>query len=173
VKPLRSAPAPSGGERPRAARSDLMDAANDDPYQAASRPPEPTRCPGCNASFQEGRWSWAKAPADAHVQLCPACQREQDQFPAGYVTIKGAFFADHRDEIIALIQSHEKREKAERPLQRIMAIEEKRDGIEVATTDSHLARGIAQALQDSYKGDMKLRYSRDENLVRASWKREK
>ena len=43
----------------------------------------------------------------------------------------------------------------------------------VATTDSHLARGIAQALHDSYKGDMKLRYSRDENLVRASWKREK
>jgi len=173
VKPLRSTPAPSGGERPRAARSDLMDAANDDPYQAASRPPEPTRCPGCNASFQDGRWSWAKAPADAHVQLCPACQREHDQFPAGYVTIKGAFFADHRDEIIALIQDHEKREKAERPLQRIMAIEEKRDGIEVATTDSHLARGIAQALHESYKGDMKVRYSRDENLVRATWKREK
>jgi NMD protein affecting ribosome stability and mRNA decay len=172
VKPLRSTPAPSGGERARA-RNDLMEAANDDPYQAAARPPEPTRCPGCNASFQEGRWSWAKAPADAHVQMCPACQREHDRFPAGYVTIKGAFFADHRDEIIALIQNHEKREKAERPLQRIMAIEEKRDGIEVATTDSHLARGIAQALHESYKGDMKLRYSRDENLVRASWKREK
>jgi NMD protein affecting ribosome stability and mRNA decay len=151
-----------------------MDAANDDPYQAATRPPEPTKCPQCGASFQKGRWSWAKPPEDSHVQMCPACQREHDHFPAGYVSIKGAFFAEHRDEIIALIQNHEKREKAERPLQRIMAIEDKRDGsVEVSTTDSHLARGIAQALHESYKGDMKVRYSRDENLVRATWKREK
>jgi hypothetical protein len=41
----------------------------------------------------------------------------------------------------------------------------------VTTTDSHLARGIAEALQAAYKGDLKLRYSRDENLVRATWKR--
>jgi NMD protein affecting ribosome stability and mRNA decay len=166
--------APTGNGAQRIMRRDMgMDRHDDDPYRTAAKPPEPTRCPQCNASYQDGRWSWAKAPADSHVQLCPACQREHDHFPAGYVTIKGAFFADHRDEIIAMIQSHEKREKAERPLQRIMAIEEKRDGIEVATTDSHLARGIAQALHDSYKGDLKLRYSRDENLVRASWKREK
>src|SRR3954462_15409696 len=148
MKPLRSAPPPPSGERPRPGRNDLMDAANDDPYQAASRPPEPTRCPSCNASFQDGRWSWAKAPDDSHVQLCPACQREQDHFPAGYVTIKGAFFEHHRDEIIALIQNQEKREKAERPLQRIMTIEDKRDAIEVSTTDSNLARGIAEALHD-------------------------
>ena len=127
----------------------------------------------CGASFQNGRWSWAKPPEDAHVQMCPACQREHDHFPAGYVTIKGAFFAANRDEIIALIQGKEKEERAERPLQRIMAIEEKRDGIEISTTDSHLARGIAQALHESYKGDVKVRYSRDENLVRATWKRDK
>jgi len=175
MKPLRSAPPPTTGDRPRPARTDhMMAAANDDPYQAAARPPEPTKCPGCGASFQNGRWSWAKAPEDSHVQMCPACQREHDHFPAGYVSIKGQFFAEHRDEIIALIQNKEKAERSERPLQRIMAIEEKRDGgIEVSTTDSHLARGIAQALHESYKGDMKVRYSRDENLVRATWKREK
>ena len=146
---------------------------DEDPYRAALRPPEPTRCPQCNASFQEGRWSWTKAPADAHVQLCPACQREHDHFPAGYVSIKGAFFDSHRDDIIAFVQDFEKREKSERPLQRIMSIEDKREGVEVSTTDSHLARGIAQALHESYKGDVKVRYSRDEHLVRASWKREK
>ena len=68
--------------------------------------------------------------------------------------------------------NHEKREKANRPLQRIMAIEAMRDGTtEVTTTDSHLARGIAEALHDAFKGDLKLRYSRDENLLRAIWRR--
>ena len=102
---------------------------------------------------------------------CPACQRIRDAFPAGYVTIKGEFIKDHRDEIVALINAKEQREKAEHPLQRIMAIEEVRDGLQVTTTDSHLARGIGQALHDAYKGDLKLKYSRDENLLRATWKR--
>ena len=143
----------------------------DDPYRLAARPSEPTVCPECKAVFTEGRWSWEKAPDDANEQLCPACQRIHDRFPAGYVTIKGAFFAEHRDEIVALIENHEKKEKASRPLQRIMAMDKTREGIEITTTDSHLARGIGEALQDAYKGELKLRYSRDENLLRATWKR--
>jgi NMD protein affecting ribosome stability and mRNA decay len=143
----------------------------DDPYRHAAKPPEPTICPECKAVFSAGRWMWADAPDEANEQLCPACQRIQDRFPAGYVTIKGAFFADHRDEIVALIENHEKKEKAERPLQRIMAMDNTREGLEVTTTDSHLARGIGEALQDAYKGELKLRYSRDENLLRATWRR--
>lgn len=142
-----------------------------DPYRHSAKPSEPTVCPECKASFNEGRWTWDKAPADANEMLCPACQRIRDEFPAGYVTIKGAFFAEHKDEIVNLINSHEKKEKAERPLQRIMAMDEKRDGLEITTTDSHLARGIAEALHGAYKGELKLRYSRDENLLRAVWKR--
>jgi NMD protein affecting ribosome stability and mRNA decay len=147
--------------------------ANDeeDPYRAAAKPPEPTVCPQCHATFNAGRWSWDKAPEDAYEHLCPACQRIHDHFPAGYVTIKGEFFKEHRDEIVHLIENHAKGERERRPLQRIMGMEETREGFEVTTTDSHLARGIAEALHDAYKGDLKLRYSRDENLVRATWKR--
>ena len=144
----------------------------DDPYHAAAKPPEPTMCPDCKATFTEGRWTWESAPKDAYQQVCPACQRIRDKFPAGYVTIKGSFFKEHRDEIVHLIENKEKGEKQNRPLQRIMAMDEKRDGtFEVQTTDSHLARGIAEALHNAYKGDLKLRYSRDENLVRATWQR--
>ena len=145
----------------------------DDPYMMRAKPPEPTVCPSCRASFSEGRWSWEKAPRDANQQVCPACQRIHDKFPAGYVTIKGAFFDEHKDEIIALLRSREEREKEQRPLQRIMDIEEKRDHVEVTTTDSHIARTLAEALHSAYKGDLKLRYSRDENLLRATWKRER
>ena len=143
----------------------------DDPYQATRKPAGPTVCPTCKAVFAEGRWTWQRPPSEAAEMNCPACQRIQDEFPAGYVTIKGEFLKDHRDEIIALINKKEDREKAEHPLQRIMAIEDVREGLQVTTTDSHLARGIGEALHDAYKGDLKLRYSRDENLLRAIWKR--
>jgi NMD protein affecting ribosome stability and mRNA decay len=143
----------------------------DDPYRDTERPPEPTFCPSCKAVYSAGRWVWARKPDECFEQNCPACQRIQDEFPAGYVMIKGEFIKQHRDEIIALLKNKEDREKAEHPLQRIMAIEDVRDGLQVTTTDSHLARGIGEALHDAYKGDLKLRYSRDENLLRATWKR--
>ncbi len=147
-------------------------AANDgDPYPMTAKPPSPAVCPTCKAVFADRRWTWNRPPEDAYEQQCPACQRIHDKFPGGYVMIKGAFLADHRDEIIALITSKEDREKVEHPLHRIMAIEDVHGGIQVTTTDSYLARGIGEALQDAYNGDLKLRYSRDENLLRAIWKR--
>jgi NMD protein affecting ribosome stability and mRNA decay len=174
MKPVRAAGPGRAASLPYSPKRDAgVRSANDedDPYNARSKPPEPTQCPKCRATFVHGRWTWETAPKDAHSQVCPACQRIHDRFPAGYITIKGAFFAENRDEIVHLIQNHEKREKEARPLQRIMAMDDKKDGLEVTTTDSHLARGIAEALHDAYKGDLKLRYSRDENLVRAIWKR--
>ena len=141
------------------------------PYRATAKPPEPAICPSCRAVFKAGKWGWNPAPQDAYPHKCPACQRIQDRFPAGYVTIKGKFLADHRDEIIALITSKEGLEKADDPLQRIIAIEDVSDGLQVTTTDSYLARGIGEALHETYQGDLKLRYSRDEYLLRATWKR--
>ena len=144
---------------------------HDDPYRAIARPPQPTQCPTCRALFADGRWTWTRPTEKVLEQNCPACQRIRDKFPAGYVTIKGAFLAAHRDEIIALVTAKEGSAKAEYPLQRIMAIEDVHGGIQVTTTDSQLARGIGEALQEAYNGDLKVRYSADENLLRATWKR--
>ena len=144
---------------------------NVDPYRTTAKPPGPALCPKCDAVFAEGRWTWDSPPEDPHEQVCPACQRIHDRFPAGYVTVKGKFLAEHRDEIVALIKSKEEVEKADNPLQRIMAIEDVSEGMQVMTTHSLLARGIGEALQEAYAGDLKLRYSRDENLLRATWKR--
>jgi NMD protein affecting ribosome stability and mRNA decay len=169
MKPIRGTakvlPRDNPQDRQRAAAND------EDPYRMTRKPPEPTVCPTCHAVFHDGRWRWGPVPNDPHELNCPACQRIRDEFPAGYVMVKGEFFKDHRDEIVALISAKEQREKAEHPLQRIMAIEDVREGLQVTTTDSHLARGIGEALHDAYKGDLKLRYSRDENLLRATWRR--
>ena len=147
-------------------------ASNDEgPYPLTTKPVGPAYCPSCKAAFVAGRWTWDRKPEDAYEHVCPACQRIHDKFPAGVVTLKGEFFKQHRDEIVTFIKSTEVREKAEHPLQRIMAIEEVREGVQVTTTDSALARVIGETLHETYKGDLKLKYSRDENLLRAIWKR--
>ena len=73
-----------------------------DSYKSKRKLPEPTRCPKCGATFHKGRWTWDIAPAQAHEHICPACHRIQDKFPAGYVTLGGEFFRQHREEILGL-----------------------------------------------------------------------
>lgn len=142
-----------------------------DSYRSLKKPPEPTRCPDCGAVFREGRWQWTLAPAEAHEALCPACRRIRDRFPAGYVTLEGDFFAAHRDDIVHLARNREARERAEHPLERIIAIEDVAGGVQITTTDAHLARAIGEAVHDAYKGELEVKYNREENLVRVHWAR--
>jgi len=142
-----------------------------DSYKAGHKLHEPTCCPDCGAVFQNGRWVWTAAPAAAHEARCPACHRIHDKFPAGFVTLKGAFLQAHREEILHLMRNHEAKEKAEHPLQRIMAIVEGDDGVTVTTTDTHLARDLAQSLHHAYKGELEFHYNKEDNLLRASWTR--
>jgi NMD protein affecting ribosome stability and mRNA decay len=141
-----------------------------DAYKLKGKLPEPTVCPQCGAVFHSGRWQWTKAPAGAHLEACPACHRMHDQYPAGFLTLKGEFFKTHRDEILRLVHNHEKHERQEHPLKRIMAVEEEKDGSTlVTTTDIHLARGMGEALHHAYQGSLKFHYNPEQNLLRVSW----
>ncbi len=142
-----------------------------DTYKSKKKLSEPTRCPDCGAVFHSGRWSWDAAAAGAHEERCPACHRIRDRFPAGYVTLKGVFFASHRDEILQRVKNCEEVEKSGRPLERLMAIEDAEDGLQVTTTGTHLARRIGDALHDAYKGELQYHYNKGENLLRVSWHR--
>lgn len=142
-----------------------------DAYKAKGKLPEPTVCPQCNAVFREGRWRWGDAPAKAHHTTCPACHRMQDHYPAGFVTLSGEFVSTHRDEIMNLVSHHEHNERAEHPLQRIMAVEEIEGEVLVTTTDIHLARGIGEALHHAYRGDLEYHYNPAGNLLRVHWTR--
>ncbi len=152
-------------------REQLLQELVHDSYKAKRKLPEPTRCPECGAVFHKGRWTWGAAPAGAHELKCPACHRIHDKFPAGYVTLKGEFLREHRDQILNLLRNHEAKEKAEHPLERIMAIEDTAEGVLVTTTDTHLARDFAEALFDAWKGDLEFHYNKEENLLRATWSR--
>ena len=159
-----------GGLRPGSREQGLPDR-REDSYREDAKLPDPAACPVCHASYLKGRWTWSEAPADAPRHKCPACRRIEDDFPAGYVTLKGDFLPTHRGEILDLVKAREARAKSEHPLQRIIGVKDVSDGIIVTTTDAHLASGIARALHDAFKGELELTYSKDENFLRATWSR--
>lgn len=85
--------------------------------------------------------------------------------------LSGAFFIAHRDEILGLVRNHEERAKLEHPLQRILKIEDQADGVLVTTADIHLARKIAEALHDAFKGELEFHYNEEESLLQVKWSR--
>lgn len=142
-----------------------------DPYESRQKPRGTSVCPDCGAVYAMGRWARAPRPDDAVEHRCPACQRIEDRFPAGYVTLSGPFFHAHREEILHLVRNEEARESAEHPLKRIMSIEEDAYSVVITTTDLHLARRIGMAVHHAWQGELDLKYAPDEYLIRVHWKR--
>lgn len=144
-----------------------------DPYRSRGKPPEPTVCPDCGAVFGQGRWQWADAPADAHPQRCPACRRRHDKVPAGLLTLRGAFFASHRDEIMALVHHTEEREKSQHPMERIMLVEEQPEeaAVVVSFTGVHLTKATGSALRHAYGGEFEFQYPESDGVMHATWER--
>lgn len=140
-----------------------------DAYKARGKLQEPSVCTQCGAVFHQGRWQWHTAPSDAHRAVCPACHRIHDHYPAGFLTMKGAYFQSHHDEIMRLVHNHEKHERVEHPLKRIMAVEKKDGATLVTTTDIHLARGIGESLHHAYQGELEYHYNPEQNLLRVNW----
>ncbi len=123
-------------------------------------------CPRCGAVFHKGRWTWESAPSGANEALCQACHRVNDAYPAGIVTLRGAFLKKHRVEILNLALNQEKLEKNARALHRIMAIEDKGEEIEITTTGIHLPRRIGQALHNAYEGEFDFHYDEEGYFIR-------
>jgi hypothetical protein len=152
-------------------REQLLQSGAGDSYRGSRKPGASVVCPDCRAVFRRGRWRTGAAPRSPLLERCPACRRLREHLPAGYVTLSGEFLAGHRGEILQRLRHCEAAERARHPLERIMAIEETPRGTLVTTTGTHLARRIGAALRDAYKGQLALRYSREENLLRVSWRR--
>jgi NMD protein affecting ribosome stability and mRNA decay len=140
-----------------------------DPYKRTKKLSEPTCCPRCGAVYRDGRWQWGPTPADAHEELCQACHRIQDAYPAGVVTLRGRVVQEHGAEMINLARNQERAEKEEHPLNRIMSVEEKPDSIVINTTDIHLPRRIGEALKRAYHGELDMHFDEHGYFVRVDW----
>jgi NMD protein affecting ribosome stability and mRNA decay len=152
-------------------RDRQIDEVAHDPYHARSKPAEPAVCPQCGLIYHKGRWQRSVRPEKANEHLCPACHRMNDRNPAGYITLAGPYMEAHGEEVMRLVRNEETREAQGHPLQRIMGIENKEGVVTVTTTDVHLARRIGDALHAAFQGELAVKYSPDDFLVRVNWTR--
>jgi hypothetical protein len=107
------------------------------------------------------------------VTVCPACQRIKDRYPAGELTVSGAFAAAHADEISGLIHNTADIESREHPLHRIMSIKRRKGAIVVTTTDVHLPHRLGHALKDAWGGTLATHYDDAGYYARVTWERER
>jgi hypothetical protein len=139
------------------------------PTHPVSRGPQPTRriheetpaklpeiaaCPRCGASYRKGRWTWEKAPVGSYEHVCPACEREATDEPAGVLHVAGRFATAHRKEIENLLRNVEAREREAHPLKRILRIEDEEDGFRVTATNAKLVETFGHALRQAYEGEL-------------------
>ena len=168
MKSSRQSPQPGQAGRRiagRAQRDHILD-----PYQAQLKLREPTICRQCGAVYHHGRWQWGPPPSGAHEDLCPACRRINDRFPAGTVTLHGDIVRQRKDEIIGLARNEESAEKGEHPLNRIVDIGETNEGLVISTTDIHLPRRIGEALKRAHHGELTMHFDEGGYFVRVDWR---
>jgi NMD protein affecting ribosome stability and mRNA decay len=157
-------------QRPRTTRRISGRAQQDhilDPYQHQKKLHEGVVCPQCSAVYHQGSWRWMARAEDAAEELCPACRRITDNFPAGIVTLR-----EHKEEMIHLARHQEEAEKNEHPLNRIISIEEDAHGVVINTTDIHLPRRIGEAVHRAFHGEIEDSFEKDGYFVRVNWTRE-
>lgn len=165
----KSRKASERAERPQPSRHKPERGKTDRP---AGKLAEPKVCSSCHAIYREGRWQWPEVPNPAgEPTLCPACERIRDELPGGEIHISGEFAREHKEEILARVRHVEAREKAEHPLQRLMAIREAAGETVITTTDSHLAHAIGTALHDAFKGDLSAPWVEKNETLRVKWSR--
>lgn len=152
-------------------RDRLVKEKRHDTYRESGKWPEPTICKECRAVFSQGRWTWKELDAGANEAVCPACQRVNDNYPAGIIELSGDFFVRNQREILNLIHNEENKEKGEHPLERIMEIFKEKDKTTITTTGVHIARRIGEAVGNAYKGELEFTYGDGEKSIRLSWSR--
>jgi NMD protein affecting ribosome stability and mRNA decay len=139
---------------------------------------EPSICQRCRAIWKKGKWSLDDVLRSEVLKweqpksvLCPACRRIMDDYPAGIVTLKGSYLQTHKEEILQTIRNEELNSKQKNPLERIMKMEESKDTITITTTDSKLARRIGKVVNKANGGELKVKFSHKDELVRVHWER--
>ena len=149
----------------------MFEAHQQDPYLNREKWREPCHCPDCGIIYHEGRWQQGVTAQDSTPHRCPACARIYDKVPAGFLSLSGKFFLDHKEEIMHLIINKEQKEKTEHPLERIMAIDETSQGVTIHYTGIHLTQGTGNALHHAYQGHLDIDHNERDGQIRVKWQR--
>jgi hypothetical protein len=143
--------------------------------------PEPEVCGLCGAFYRDKRWITPETIPESkkpnkfqppHTTVCPACRRQLEGTPSGYLYIKGTFLKDHREDIEKLLQNEAKRAAEDNPLARIMGRVKSNGQITVTTTTEHLAQRLGHALEKAYGGEVRYDFSHENKLAHVWWQRD-
>lgn len=91
--------------------------------------------------------------------------------PPGRILLCGFYFSEHREEIMALAQEVERREREIHPHDKILSIQNTGRSTIITTSGTNLPRRIASALFYAFKGQVTFKYDRDLDRVRMTWSR--
>lgn len=149
--------------------------------------PEPAVCEICGDIYADRRWTKpnpeAKSERHTHFRpmqlvVCPACERQRDGVPSGYVYVQGKFLAEHQAELKRLLQNEAERASEDNPLARIMGWQTEatsrapaENRLVITTTTEHLAQRLGRALKKAYQGSVRYGFSQRNKLVRVWWER--
>jgi len=151
-----------------------------DPYRDDASIPEPSICQCCKAVWSKGKWSldpairkevehWGKP----RPVICPACRRIEDGYPGGILHLAGSFLQDHKEQILKTLKNEEVATLRRNPLDRIIRLEDGGvEGITVQTTSEKLAQRLGKAVNRACGGELDIRFSHQEKLVRVYWRRD-
>jgi hypothetical protein len=146
----------------------------ENPHGQLGKHASDTRCPECGLFFHEGIWKW-KTPEDRRAPrliLCPACLQIRRGRAGGMVELAGSFTVSHRQELLNRIRNVEKQTQDERPLERIISIQEGKTRMVVAATTEHLVARIGKAIQRDFGGTLDLKYAPEDKVATARWHRD-
>jgi hypothetical protein len=145
-----------------------------DPYLERRKPPQPSTCPDCQATFHQGRWSWEAPPAGAASHRCPACERIRDGMPAGELLLAGAFLAAHGDEVMRLVNHTDECMRMEHPLERLIDTsgDPATGPVLLRFTGIHATHGLGKALEKAFGGSLEAPYPEAGAPMRARWQRD-
>jgi len=150
-----------------------------DPYISRKGLKEPTVCPSCHAIYHKKRWAFdevmyldLKKKKGVNWQKCPADRKIEDGYAMGVVNIYGDFVMEHRDEIISLVRSEERHALEKNPLERLIKIEKRGNGLYVETTTDSLALRIGKVLSRAYKGEHEFDWKYGDKHLLVKWRRQ-
>jgi NMD protein affecting ribosome stability and mRNA decay len=151
---------------------------NTDPYILDEGMPEPSVCTSCHAIYRNKRWYLKeqdyytiKESDTVHETVCPACQKMDQLYPEGVVTLRGDYLWKHEEEILNILRNTENNAMAKNPLERIMSIKPEGDALVIETTEEKLAEHLGRALNKAYQGDLEIVWSDNHSLCRVNWER--
>ncbi|MEK7167145.1 MAG: hypothetical protein AAB732_01920 [Patescibacteria group bacterium] len=113
--------------------------------------------------------------------LCPACKWTKTNLAEGVIILNLENNFREKEilnlennfrekEILNLVKNVETRAKLRDPEDRIIKINKEKNKITILTTENQLAISIAKQIQRAFKGELKIKWSHNEDAVRIEWR---